>query len=936
MTASVYGLRAEYQSGEAWVPTRAPRLSWKTATSAADWVQAGAEIRMLRGGGEEVHQHVGGESVFVDWPFEPLAPRERVEVQLRVCAPDGTFSEWSDPLEVKSGVLADGEWSAALIGVPNAGIKQPGLVRTEWVVHKDVRRATLYATALGAYQVHVNGQAADAHEFKPGWTSYAWRRVYETTDITDLLREGTNAIGIEFAGAWYTESYVGSDQTRGFFGDYPAVAAQAVVEYADGSIDVLTTDESWQATTHGPRRASGLYAGEDYDAREELPGWASPGFNDSDWSRATMATSAQQIPVPRVGPPVRAVQELDVQQVLISPSGRTILDFGQNLVGRLRIRVRGARGTTITLRHAEVLEHGELGIRPLRGATATDHYTLSGAADGEEWEPRFTFHGFRYAEVDGWPGELNPQDITAVVLHSDMERTGWFESSNSLVNQLHENAVWGMRGNFLSIPTDCPQRDERLGWTGDILAFAPSASFLYDCAGFLASWFEDVWLEQKHNDGIPPFVIPSVLEKDPAAAWGDAVTFVPTTLRERFADDGVLKNGYEGMTAWCDRLLEFAGERHLWEDGFQFGDWLDPDAPPDQPGKAKTDPDIVASAFLFRSLTLTAEAARILGKASDATRYQREADAVSVAYLREYTTPGGRMVSDAPTAYALSIAFGLYTDTTQLQRFGDRLAFLTRAGGYRIGTGFVGTFLIQDALCATGHEDVAGRLLLQEESPSWLHPVTLGATTIWERWDSLLDDGSINPGEMTSFNHYALGSVVDWMHRRLAGLAPAAPGYRKISVAPLLLEGFTHASAALETPYGRAESGWIRDGQRVVVRAVIPPNATAVVTLPDGSTYSVGSGSYSWELLATSGGEARPALSLDHPLTALIDDRSAYQRVLRAVEAHGADHAREFRTHTRWTPGRRIRDAFRYSPSTLIASLEASLADISAPDGALP
>lgn len=493
------------------------------------------------------------------------------------------------------------------------------------------------------------------------------------------------------------------------------------------------------------------------------------------------------------------------------------------------------------MRHAEVLEpDGELSIRPLRTASATDEYTLRGDAE-EEWEPRFTFHGFRYAEVDGYPGELRTQDIRAVVCHTDMERAGWFSCSEPLLNRLHDNAVWSMRGNFLDIPTDCPQRDERLGWTGDAQIFAPAATFLYECAGLLTSWLRDLAAEQTPEGYVPPFV-PYVglprelreLERRPMAfaAWGDAVVVVPWVIYQRLADIDVLRRQYPGMKAWVDAVADLAGENHVWDHGFQFGDWVDPSAPPDKPWAAKTDPHLVATAYLARSAELLAETATVLGEAHDSARYRELAERVRAAFEREYASPSGRLVSDAQTAYALALRFHLVRGAERRERAGRRLAELVAMGGDRIGTGFVGTPLICDALCDVSEHDTAYRLLLQRECPSWLYPVTMGATTIWERWDSMLPDGSVNPGEMTSFNHYALGAVVDWLHRAVAGLAPDGPGYRRLLVRPTPGGGLRHAHAAHETPYGRAEAGWRRENGKLEVTVLVPPNVTARIELP--------------------------------------------------------------------------------------------------------
>jgi alpha-L-rhamnosidase len=856
-TTSVREVRVERRTDGAFADTPTPRLSWTVDSTVPGWWQSGAEVRLDGGqAGERVERLDTDESRFVAWPFEPLRPHARHTIEVRVTGVDGGTSPWSDPVTVRAVFLADGEWVAPFVGLADpAEPAAPGLLRTELDLDGDVARATLYASAHGVYQVEINGQDVDDAVLKPGWTAYQHRLVHEATDVTALLRAGANAVGVRLAGGWWTERYGFHGAARPFYGEQPAVAVQLHVELADGTTRVFTTGPDWRGSATGVVVSSGIYAGERIDARRAVPGWSRPGFDDSSWPAVRVDTRVDApgvVPEPAIAEPVRRVDELAVRDVITTPSGRTVLDFGQNLVGRLRVRVTGERGQVVILRHAEVLEYGELGVRPLRHAAATDHLVLSGGDD--IFEPEFTFHGFRYAEVDGWPGELDLETareaITAVVISSDMRRTGWFECSDERVNRLHENVVWGMRGNFVSLPTDCPQRDERLGWTGDIQVFCPTASYLFDSDAFLASWLRDVAAEQAGHDGVCPIVVPYALpnETETAAAWGDAATVVPTTLFERFADRRALAEQYPSMRAWADVLLGVAGDRLLWEGGFQFGDWLDPDAPPDDPAGAKTAPDIVASAYLVRSLQLVTAAARELGDEAAVTRYGDLAERARQAWVREYTAPSGRIVSDAQTAYALAIAFDLVDEATRA-RMGDRLASLVRDAEYRIGTGFVGTPIIQDALTTTGHADVAARLLLQTGVPSWLYAVTMGATTIWERWDSMLPDGSINPGQMTSFNHYAFGAVADWLHRTVAGLAPDTPGYRKLRVAPVPIVGLDHASTRHETPYGMAEAGWAaRDGQ-IVVRAVVPANASAVVVLPgasDATTIEVGSGEHEW------------------------------------------------------------------------------------------
>ena len=858
-TPAVARLRFEHLRDACGIGVAAPRLSWQTTTDIRGWQQEAYEIEAFRADGQRRGMSglvTSSESVLVAWPFAPLASREEALVRVRVWGSDGSQSAWSEPVVVEAGLLGPDDWGARFIS-PNwdedTSTAQPApLLRREFSVKPRVRRARLYITSLGVYEAQINGQPVGDHVLAPGWTSYKHRLRYQTFDVTGLLREGANAIGATLGDGWFRGRLSFGGGKRNIYGDRLALLAQLEITYADGSTERVVSDEDWRAAS-GPILASDIYDGEAYDARLERAGWAEPGHDAADWAGVRLIERDLATLVAPSGPPVRRIETIAPVSVFEAPSGRTILDFGQNLVGRLRITVRGEAGQTITMRHAEVLEHGELATRPLRHAAATNHYTLRGG-DAETYEPHFTFHGFRYADVQGWPGAIEPGAIQAVVCHSDLERTGWFECSDPLINRLHENVVWSMRGNFLDIPTDCPQRDERLGWTGDIQVFSPTACFLYDSAGFLGSWLQDLAAEQREF-GVVPFVVPSVIGEranPPAAAWGDAACVVPWVLYQRYADAGVLAAQFDSMRAWVDLLEKVSGERRLWDTGFQFGDWLDPTAPPDKPAAAKADAAVVATAYFAHSADLTAQAARVLGRADDAEHYAALAQSVRDAFNAEYVTPHGRVLSDAQTVYAQAIGFALLPTEEQRSYAGKRLAALAQASDYRISTGFVGTPLICDALCSVGEHEAAFRLLTQRECPSWLYPVTMGATTIWERWDSMLPDGSVNPGEMTSFNHYALGAVADWLHRTVAGLAPAAPGYRAIAIRPLVGGGLSHARARHITPYGLAESSWSLDGGQLTVAIIVPPGAAAEVTLPQSgrAPFTVESGAHRWQYAA--------------------------------------------------------------------------------------
>ena len=750
------------------------------------------------------------------------------------------------------------DWTARLIS-PEDDFAGAPLLRTEFTLepgHGPVTAAVLHATAHGVFEAHLNGARVGDDVLSPGWSSYEWRLRYRSYDVTDLLAVGADpapiVLGLALGNGWY-RGRLGWSGGRDYYGDELGALAQLEITYADGHGQRVVTDTDWRA---GPSAvtANDLYDGQDVDARLASDDWLRPGFAADGWVGVHVGERDLTTLEPYSSPPVRRVGERVPERIWTSPSGRTLVDFGQNLVGWVRFTVQGPAGSVITLRHAEVLEHEELGTRPLRSAKATDRLTLSG--DEDFFEPTLTFHGFRYLEVDGWPGELTADDLTAVVVSTDLERIGTFECSDELLNRLHRNVVWGARGNFVDVPTDCPQRDERLGWTGDLAAFAPTAVYLFDASDFLRDWLRDLDAEQQHADGMVPFVVPDVLKylehppefpaPDSTAVWSDAAVWVTWAVYQAYGDVSVLSDAYGAMAAHVRRVASKVSPTGLWDTGFQFGDWLDPTAPPEDAARAKADPGVVATACLVRSADLVAESARLLGRDEDATFFADLAARTRAAFVEHYVLDDGTLRSDAVPVYALAIVFGVL-DEAQTARAGDRLAALVAEGGHHIQTGFAGTPFVTDALTLTGHLDDAYRLLLQTECPSWLYPVTMDATTIWERWDSMLPDGTINPGEMTSFNHYALGAVADWMHRTIGGIAPAEPGYRRVRVAPRPGGGIVWARSSLQTPYGEVAVSWTDGPDGLTLDIEVPDGVTADVELPGGPVAELSAGAHHLE-----------------------------------------------------------------------------------------
>ncbi|MEV7608545.1 family 78 glycoside hydrolase catalytic domain [Microbacterium sp. NPDC089320] len=869
------------------VGTAAPRLSWSISGAEDGFTAAAAEIEVTTSHGRTVHRVDGDKQVLVAWPSEALSSREAAAVRVRVKDGD-TWGSWGAPSTVEAGLLDAEDWAASFVSpVGIGGLDQPApIVSRTFDVAGPVRSARLYATAHGISQPFLNGERVDDTVLAPGWTSYDDRLRYFTYDVTSLIVEGANEVSALLGNGWWRGylSYLGE---RALYGDRLALCAQLEIVLQDGTVQRIATDESWTAH-EGQIVEDDLYNGQTTDLRRDAA--LTPRVPVEVVDSATA-----ELVAPDAGP-VRPTGMHAPVRIWTSPSGRTLVDFGQNAVGWVRLRTRGlAAGTQVVVRHAEVLEDGELGVRPLRTAKATDAYTLAGTGE-EVLEPVLTLHGFQYAEVTGVP-DLRADDIVQVLVGTDLERTGWFDSSHDLLNRLHENVVWGTRSNFVDIPTDCPQRNERLGWTGDAQIFGPTGQFLFDVSGLLTSWLADLAAEQYASGGVP-HVVPNTnrdrVDDPETAAWGDAATIVPWTLYQRAGDAELLRRQLPSMRAWVDRIAELAGDDLLWRGGFQFGDWLDPSASPHDPRDAKAAEEVVATAHFARSAWIVGQAAAVIGDAETAAAYNLLATRIRAAFADAYVTPRGRLMSEAQTTYALALEWDLLPTPSQREEAGRRLADLVRTSGFRIATGFVGTPLVCDALIHSGHAHLAYRLLFQTACPSWLYPVTMGATTIWERWDSMLPDGSINPGEMTSFNHFALGAIANTLHCAIAGLEPIEPAYRRVRIAPVPPAQLDRASARHESPYGEIAVAWERVGGEFVVTATIPAGVEAEVVLP-GSVEVVTArhGEHRWSIADES--------SVRVDLTAgtirdLIDDKEAWEAVVAAttradLTPRGEEHA---------------------------------------------
>jgi alpha-L-rhamnosidase len=862
----VTGLRTEYTEDPIGIDVRKPRLSWRLEAVGRGIVQSAYQIQVAKSDRDlkaaknlvwDSGRVASDESIHRVYDGPPLQSGQRYYWQVRVWDGAGTASELSAPAWWEMGLLEPADWKASWIEPdlpddPSKAGPSP-MLRSGFKVNGVVERARVYATSHGLYELHLNGKRVGDQLFTPGWTSYGKRLQYQTYDVTDLVKPGENAVGALLGNGWY-RGEIGFGGQRNRYGDRLGLLLQIEVTYKNGRKEVVGTDQTWKAST-GPILLSEIYDGETYDARLEKAGWAETGYDASGWSGVKVVAGGKETLVAPAGPPVRAIEEVKPVKVMKTPAGDTVVDMGQNMVGWVRLKAQGAAGTTVTLRHAEVLDkQGNFYTANLRNADATVRYTLKGSGV-ETYEPRFTFQGFRYVAVEGYPGEVTPESLTGVVIHSDMKPASIFATSNELVNKLQHNIVWGQKGNFLDVPTDCPQRDERLGWTGDAQVFARTAEFNMDVAGFYTKWLADVAADQ-YETGSVPFVVPDVLGAPgrPAggsAGWADVAVIIPWTMYLSYGDTRILEQQYASMAKWVDYMKTRAGDDLIWDGDFHFGDWLAfASTSPDYPG-ATTGKDLIATAFFAHSTDLLRRTALVLGKEGAASRYGELLDKIKAAFVREYVTATGRVGENTQTAYVLALHFDLLPEESR-PAVAERLAREVKQRGH-LTTGFLGTPYLCHVLSRFGYLDEAYLLLNRDQYPSWLYPVKQGATTIWERWDGQKPDGSFQDVGMNSFNHYAYGAIGDWMYSVMAGLEidPTSPGYKHVLVQPRPGGGFTNVRASHRMMYGTVRSAWRLENGAFELRVEVPPNTRATVRLPkaklaevteEGKALSVGNG----------------------------------------------------------------------------------------------
>ena len=844
---SVKNLRAENRINPVGLDVPTPRFSWQLISNQKNLMQTAYEIRVTNKSGKSVIWNSGkqssDQSTYVPYSGGLLQSAITYYWQVRVWDNKGNASEWSDQAFWQMGLLQKDDWKAKWIesGSPADSVNGPSLLfRKPFLIKKKVISATAFITAHGIYETSINGRKIGDAFLTPGWTSYNKRLQYQTYDITGLIAMGENVVGMNVGSGWYRTPLAWNDN-KNLYGKKLGVLLQVNIIYSDGSQEAIISDNSWKTTDKGPIRFSEIYNGEILDARQEIQGWNKPGFDDGSWQSVMERDYLKSNLIATYNEPVLKHESFHPVRIFKTENGEQIIDFGQNMVGWAQLKVQGKAGDEITVEHAEVLDkNGHFYTENLRAAKATDTYILNGKGE-ELFEPHFTFHGFRYLRVKGFPGEMKPENITAVTLYSNMNPTGQFACSNPMLNQLQHNIQWGQKGNFLDIPTDCPQRDERLGWTGDAQAFSRTASFNMDVHNFFSKWMKDVAADQS-EDGKVPFVVPNVLgpTSGGSAGWADVSTIIPWNMWLAYGDPKILEDQYPSMKGWVGFMQNHSTD-YLWNTGFHFGDWLFYRPADDNDGRsAVTDKYLIAQCFFAHSIQLLLNAAKVLNKQNDIQKYSELLHLVKDAFLREYTTSSGRLVSGTQTAYVLALQFDMLPDSLRAQA-AKRLVNNIQDYDNHLTTGFLGTPYLCEVLTRYGYDTVAYKLLLQETYPSWLYPVKMGATTIWERWDGQKPDSSFQTPGMNSFNHYAYGAIGDWMYRNIAGLDTyeEGAGYKKIRIIPHTGGNLNYVSALLETGYGKLSVYWKINNGNFSMDVEIPSNTTASIFIPASTATSI-------------------------------------------------------------------------------------------------
>ncbi len=861
---SIQSISIENQQNPIGIGVSHPRFSWKMSSINRNESQSAYAIQVLEGKKSVWNSGkvVSSTSLFVPYAGEGLKSNTKYNCKIQVWNANGKASKEATT-SFTTALLNQQDWKAKWIssGLPADTVNgRVPFFANQFFIKKSVSSVRAFVTAKGAYEAQINGSRVGDSYLNPGWTSYNKHLQYQVYDLTNQVKKGTNEIQVQLGSGWY-RTRLGWMNNQNFYGSQTALLWQLEISYQDGTKESIISDKNWQ-TGYTSILSSEIYDGEHIDTR----------IKSKIISNAIEVTGNYTALEAQKNEPIKKQETLSVKRVLTSPKGYKILDFGQNIVGWVKINVKGKLGQKLVLRHVEMLDKkGEPYFENLRSAKALASYELNG--EQQTIEPHFTFFGFRYVQVEGI--EVNPGDYQAIALHSDMASTGSFETSNPLLNQLQSNIRWGQKGNFLDVPTDCPQRDERLGWTGDAEVFSRTASFNFNVNQFFAKWLKDLKADQFPN-GAVPHVIPDILNKPNAgpeaqtgaAGWSDASIIIPYNIYTTYGDKQVLENQYESMKAYLNYVRSVA-KNDLWNTGFQYADWLSYRVD-DSKGmigqkSAVTDNYLVAQCFFAYNAELMVKTARILGKTEDYKEFEKLQDRIKLQFQMEFMTANGRLISDTQTAYILALQFDMIPGNLRAAAL-ERLVNNIKSYQYHLTTGFLGTPFLNPVLSRFGRNDIAYALLLQDTYPSWLYPVKAhGATTIWERWDSMKPDSTFQDPGMTSFNHYAYGAIGDWMYRTIGGIDTEefdGAGYKQMVIKPELGGKLTYAKTSLDTPYGKVSTDWTVNSTGFTLKVEVPVNTTATVILPafgankrfqdgvelTGDRVRIGSGSYTFTI----------------------------------------------------------------------------------------
>jgi alpha-L-rhamnosidase len=846
---SLKDLTVDHMVNPIGIDNKQPRFSWKINGTGNNIMQTAYLLKVAtdeKFSSSKIVWQSGkvesGESILQAYQGPALKSGQLYFWQVKIWDNKGKESKWSAVSYWEMGLLSQLEWKAKWIEMEGDTLRYSPSphFRKEFTLNKTIASARIYVTSHGFYELQLNGKKVGDQVLTPGWTSYGKRLQYQVYDVTSMLLKGNNAVGAVLGDGWYRGTLAGGTSWANY-GKRLGILFQLKISYTDGTEKMIISDETWKASNEGAIRMNDIYNGETYDATKKLTGWNNPEYNDKKWESVKTSNYDNTNLIASEGASVRKIQEIKPVKIFRTPKGSLVVDMGQNMVGWLRLKVTGNKGTVVTLRHAEVMDkYGEFYTTNLRTAKCKLTYTLAGTAE-EIYEPRFTFMGFRFVEVTGFPGELTTDNLTGIVVHSNMSVTGSYECSNPLINKLQHNIQWGQKGNFVDVPTDCPQRDERLGWTGDAQAFCRTAAFNMDVSAFFTKWLKDVGADQKPAGEIP-FVIPDVINKqgsltgETSAGWGDVCVIAPWTMYMVYGDKNFLINQYQSMKAWVEYIRKKAGNTYIWKNGSVFGDWLFYHPPVNNHTEPDgyTEHDFIATAFYAYSASLLSETAKALGKTDDEKFYADLFSKIKEVFINEYVTNTGRVGTNSQTAYVLALKFNLLPEKLRSKA----AAFLASdiiSRGIHLSTGFLGTPYLCHVLSDYGYTSLAYDLLLQESYPSWLYPVKMGATTIWERWDGEKTDSTFQDAGMNSFNHYAYGAIGDWMYRVSSGIEIKAPGYKYILIQPHPSDKLTYSRASFESSYGIIASGWERKEGKIIIKVKIPANTSATIILPTGS-----------------------------------------------------------------------------------------------------